>query len=230
METLGTGSRDTIQRLTMTPVYFWLKDYKKNMADMKVLEVGGGTGRFMTFFRDNYPEMDATLLDLNPFFLQEAGKNDRYFRKFFSRQDTRAKNDKIEPTELKLVQGKAEGMTEFEDETFDVLNCINLFTCMPDYERRHAAQEFFRVLAPGGIVCFNDAVQKQDRAGKVLDLITDKYNQEMFASYQTEDLNKIFFDVGFKPGPTSPIIAASGKVMSWVKPLSDESPEDIKEM
>jgi len=83
--------------------------------------------------------MDATLLDLNPFFLQEAGKNDRYFRKFFSRQDTRAKNDKIEPTELKLVQGKAEGMTEFEDETFDVLNCINLFTCIPDYERRHAA-------------------------------------------------------------------------------------------
>ena len=69
METLNSGARDTIQRFTLTPVHFWLKDYLKNMSDMKVLEVGGGTGRFMTFFRDNYPQMDATLLDLNPFFL-----------------------------------------------------------------------------------------------------------------------------------------------------------------
>lgn len=68
-ETLNTGARDTIQRLTMTPIHFWNKSYNKKWADMKVLEVGGGTGRFMTFFRDNYPQIDATLLDLNPFFL-----------------------------------------------------------------------------------------------------------------------------------------------------------------
>jgi len=85
-------------------------------------------------------------------------------------------------------------------------------------------------LAPGGIVSFNDAVQKHDRAGKVLDLITEKYNDEMLASYQTDDLNEIFFEAGFKPGPTSPIIAASSKVMSWVKPTEDESAEEIKEM
>ena len=121
-------------------------------------------------------------------------------------------------------------MKEFEDGSFDILNCINLFTSMPSEARKDAAKEFFRVLAPGGIVCFNDAIQKHDRAGKVLDLITDKYNEEMLASYQTEDLNQIFFDAGFKPGPTSPIIAASSKVMSWVKPLENESPEDIKEM
>lgn len=100
-----------------------------------MLEVGGGTGRFMTYFRDNYPQADATLLDLNPFFLQEAGKNDRYFRSFFKRQDNRAKNDKLEPSELKIVQGKAEAMTELEDGTYDILNCINLFTSMPSEER-----------------------------------------------------------------------------------------------
>ena len=131
METLNTGARDTIQRFTMTTLYFWLKDNKKYMDEMRVLEVGGGTGRFMTFFRDNYPQMHTTLLDLNPFFLQEAGKNDRYFRTFFKRQDSRAKNDKIEPSELKLVQGKAEDMVEFENDSFDILNCINLFTSLP---------------------------------------------------------------------------------------------------
>merc|ERR1719197_1266203 len=150
-------------------------------ADMKVLEVGGGSGRFMTFFRDNYPQMDATLLDLSPFFLEQAGKNDRYCRKFFSRQDERAKNDKIEPTELKLVQGKAEKMGEFADGSFDILNCVNLFTALPSDVRRECAKEFFRVLAPGGIVCFNDSVQRNDRAEKLLDLCTEKYNEELFA-------------------------------------------------
>lgn len=52
----------------------------------------------------------------------------------------------------------------------------------------------------------------------------------MLASYQTEDLNDIFFEAGFKPGPTSPIIAASSKVMSWVKPTDNDSPEEINEM
>lgn len=227
METLFTGARDTIQRLTLTPVHFWLKNQVKNEADLKVLEVGGGSGRFMTFFRDNYPQMDATLLDLSPFFLEQAGKNDRYFRAFFKRQDRRAKNDKVEPAELKLVQGQAEKMSSFEDGSFDILNCANLFTALPSDVRGECAKEFFRVLAPGGIVCFNDAVQEHDRAGKVLDLITEKYNEELYASYKTEDLNEIFFAAGFKPGPTSPIIAAQSKVMSWVKPLESETAEEV---
>ena len=173
----------------------------------------------MTFFRDNYPRMDTTLLDLSPFFLEQAGKNDRYFRTFFKRQDDRAKNDKIEPTELKLVQGQAENMSSFEDGSFDILNCLNLFTALPSDVRRECAKEFFRVLAPGGIVCFNDSIQDNERAGKLPDLFTEKYNEELYASYKAEDLNEMFFAAGFKPGPTSPIIAAQSKVMSWVKPL-----------
>ena len=35
----------------------------------------------MTFFRDNYPEMEATLLDLSPYYVEEAKKNDEKFRK-----------------------------------------------------------------------------------------------------------------------------------------------------
>ena len=85
METLNIGARDTIERMTMIPVFYWLKDNHKHWINIKVLEVGAGTGRFMTFFRDNYPHMDATALDLNPFFLLEAEKNDAYFRNFFNR-------------------------------------------------------------------------------------------------------------------------------------------------
>ena len=85
-----------------------MDDQIKPINEMKALEVAGGTGRYMTFFRDNYPQIDATLLDLSPFYLEEARKNDDYFRKFFKSNDDRAKT--IEPSPLKLVQGNAENL------------------------------------------------------------------------------------------------------------------------
>lgn len=42
---------------------------------MDVLEVGCGTGRFATFVRDNHPTACVTMLDLSPFYLEEARKN-----------------------------------------------------------------------------------------------------------------------------------------------------------
>jgi ubiquinone/menaquinone biosynthesis C-methylase UbiE len=88
----------------------------KQEKDMKMLEVAGGTGRFMTFFRDNYPEMDATLLDLSPFYLEEARNNDDYYRSFFKSNDDRRDDydSDWEISPLKLVQGNAENLEEFE--------------------------------------------------------------------------------------------------------------------
>jgi ubiquinone/menaquinone biosynthesis C-methylase UbiE len=80
-----------------------LKQFDKNPADVKVLEVAGGTGRVMTFFRDNYPEMDATFLELSPYYLEEAKKNDVRFRKYFNKYDSR--KDDIEMSPLNLVLG-----------------------------------------------------------------------------------------------------------------------------
>ena len=54
-------------------------------------------------------------------------------------------------------------MDMFENETFDALNCINLFHELPPEIRRASAKEFFRVLKPGGIVCFSDSIQSGDR-------------------------------------------------------------------
>ena len=102
-----------------------------------MLEVAGGTGRFMTFFRDNYPKVDATLVDLSPFYLEEAKKNDEYFRQFFEKNDHRGGSFELEP--LKLVQANAEKLVDFKDNSFDILACIHLFHELPPEARRNAA-------------------------------------------------------------------------------------------
>ena len=73
-ETLFSGTQDAMQRQALVPIHFWMKEQSKAPSEMRALEVAGGTGRFMTFFRDNYPEMDVSLLELSPFYLEAAGK------------------------------------------------------------------------------------------------------------------------------------------------------------
>lgn len=106
--------------------------------------------------------MEATLLDLSPFYLEEAKRNDDRFRRFYNKFDQRAKHTEIEP--LKLIQAKAENMP-LADESYDILNCVYLFHELPADVRKECAKEFFRVLKPGGIVCWNDSIQANDRDG-----------------------------------------------------------------
>jgi ubiquinone/menaquinone biosynthesis C-methylase UbiE len=75
-----------MQRHVFVPTYHHLQKPEnkgRKEESFKVLEVAGGTGRLMTFFRDNYPKMDATLLELSPFYLEQARMNDEQFRKYF---------------------------------------------------------------------------------------------------------------------------------------------------
>ena len=132
---------------------------------------------------------------------------------------------------LNLVQGKVEKMEVFADSTFDILSCIYLFNELPPESRRQSVQEFFRILKPGGIVCFCDSIQSNDRFDTPkLETFGHDFNVPHFESYLTEDLNQLFFAAGFKPGPTAPIIACSSKVLSWVKPDESESPSDVDQI
>ena len=130
-ETFFSGTLDAMQRQVFVPLHFWLKNQDRPYKEMKLLEIGGGTGRLMTFFRDNYPEMDCSLLDLSPFYLDKAKKNDEYFREFFMKNDPRAKNEGFDLKPLKLYQGRAEKMEVFEENTFDIVNCVYLFNELP---------------------------------------------------------------------------------------------------
>lgn len=99
--------------------------------------------------------MDATFLELSPYYLEEAKKNDEKYRKYYTKYDERYKDIVMSP--LNLVLGRAE-KTNLDDESFDILNCVYLFHELPPEIRRECAKEFFRVLKPGGLLAWNDSV------------------------------------------------------------------------
>ena len=122
-------------------------------------------------------------------------------------------------------------MESVNDCAYDIINCVYLFNELPPEARAEAAKEIFRVLKPGGIVCFSDSIQKYDRSGvPLLDHFGEEYNLPHFKSYLDTDLNQLFFDAGFMPGLTSPIIACQSKVLSWVKPTATDDPTSIKQL
>jgi ubiquinone/menaquinone biosynthesis C-methylase UbiE len=43
---------------------------RRSLEDTKLLDVASGTGRFLTFVRDNFPELQCTALELSPHYLE----------------------------------------------------------------------------------------------------------------------------------------------------------------
>ena len=126
-------------------------------------------------------------------------------------KDNVYKIEDIKP--LRLYKGKAEAMEDvISDEAHDVLTCGNLFSELPAEVRKHVVKEFWRVTKPGGIVCLADVIQNGDvKDQEYLETLGQNY-QPVQSDFVTEDLNKLFFDAGFMPGPTTPIIASATKV------------------
>ena len=118
----------------LVPIHLWAKDSYNEFAKFSMLDVGGGTGRFMTFFRDNYPMAEVSLLDLSPFMLENAGKNDRYYKKWAKDSDDRIKDNKFKMEDikpLKLIQGNSTAMDDVADESHEILTCANMFSELP---------------------------------------------------------------------------------------------------
>ena len=127
---------------------------------------------------------------------------------------------------LNLVLGKAEDMV-FDKESFDILNCVHLFHELPKEVRRECAKEFFRVLKPGGLLCFNDSIQAGDREGvtqEELKFFSDNAHEPNYLDYIMDDLKALFEEVGFKQF-TEPAVASQSKVLSFVKAEKIDRPE-----
>ena len=211
-ETLFLGRQDAMQRTSLPA----LMERAKRVRDrpMKVLEVACGTGRFMTFARDNLPlDTEYTAVDLSPFYLDAARDNDAYWIRTRKSQEN-AKRTSIRPAHV--MQAPAERLP-FADDTFDAVVCIYLFHELPQAVRARAAAEMARVVHPGGgTVILTDSIQRGDRPA--LDETMGSFgnmNEPYYLNYIQDDLSEHFERAGLHCKTKS--VRSSTKSLSFGK-------------
>jgi len=206
-ETLFVGRQDAMQRHTMVPFGRFMKD--REQKSTKVLEIAAGTGRFHTFLRDSYPELETCCSDLSPFYLAEATRSMDYWRRYRG-------DDVADKGSTSFVQANAENLP-FEDESFDAVLNVYLFHELPMGARRNVMKEVARVLKPGGIFVLTDSLQLGDTPWKdpVIGNFGD-FAEPHYRGYITTDFGKMATELGLVPSEKE--MASATKVLSFYKP------------
>jgi ubiquinone/menaquinone biosynthesis C-methylase UbiE len=179
VEVLFGGGADAMRRQALVPLHRHFRDRK--VAESRLLDVACGTGRFLTFVKDNYPRLDVTALDLSPNYLNQARRL-------------------LEPwSRTRFVQAAAEAIPA-ADASFDAVTCVYLFHELPRKVRSAAAAEMARVMKPGGILVFVETLQKGDRPGYdgLLDLFPLAFHEPYYDDYIRQDLDGLFSEAGLE--------------------------------
>jgi ubiquinone/menaquinone biosynthesis C-methylase UbiE len=179
VEVLFGGAADAMRRQALVPLHHHFRT--RRTTEARLLDVASGTGRFLTFVKDNYPRLDVTALDLSPNYLAQA----RRLLATWSRAH--------------VVQAAAESIPA-PDSSFDAVTCIFLFHELPRKVRAAAAAEMARVLKPDGILVFVETVQKGDRPDfdGLLELFPIGFHEPYYADYVRQDLGELFAGAGLE--------------------------------
>jgi ubiquinone/menaquinone biosynthesis C-methylase UbiE len=177
VEVLFTGGADAMRRQLLVPLREYFRENR--VRDVRLLDMACGTGRFLTFVKDNYPRLDVTGLDLSHPYLAQARRQLRPWSR------------------LALAAGNAESLP-FPDASFDVVSCIFLFHELPHRVRRCVAAELARVLRPGGTLLFLDSIQHGDRLDydTLLTRFPVAMHEPYYADYIGDDLEALFEATG----------------------------------
>lgn len=180
VEVLFTGGADAMRRQLLVPLRAVFAAVPVRHARM--IDIACGTGRFLSFVKDNYPRLRVTGVDLSAPYLSEARRQLRHWSR------------------VALVAGQAEALP-VADASQDIASCIFLFHELPRPVRRRAAAEMARILKPGGVLLFMDSVLRGDRPD--YDPLLERFPQAMhepyFADYIDDNLEALFRDAGFTP-------------------------------
>ena len=213
VETLFLGSADAMRRRCLPHLNKYLKSQKKNA---KLLDVATGTGRFLTFVRDNNPELECTAQDLSPFYLAKTRDNHKAFDKNGGK--------------LTLLEANAEDMSTLEDGSFDAVTCVYLFHELPPEAQKNVVKEMSRVLKPGGKLFFVDSAQRGDgkrmNMEKEIDQALENFpvfsHEPYYRAYSELDLKNLFKEVGGLDCEAEELAWVS-KTLVFQKPGGDES-------
>lgn len=198
VEVLFGGGADAMRRQALVPVFEHLRD--RRLAGCRLLDVAAGTGRFLTFVKDNHPRLPVTALDLSAAYLAQARRTLAPWARTVS-----------------AVQAAAEAMP-VADASQDIVTCIYLFHELPPKIRASVAAELARVLKPGGILVFMDSVQTGDAPALdgLIELFPQMFHEPYYAHYARDDLDALFAGAGLRRRSASR--AFMSKLLVYEKP------------
>ena len=186
VEVLFGGGADAMRRQALVPLARFMEG--RRSADTRLIDIACGTGRFLTFIKDNYPRLPVTALDLSPAYIEQARALLRPWKR---------------STDFVAAPAEDSGLP---DASYDVAACVYLFHELPRKIRRQVAAEIHRILKPGGKLLFVDSIQRGDAPDYdgTLDYFPVAFHEPYYADYVREDLAALFGDAGFALEETIP--------------------------
>ena len=171
VEALFAGTADAMRRRAYVPIAKFLEG--RDPAKTTLLDIGAGTGRFLSFVKSVQPALNVTALDLSAPYLARA------------KRALRGKGTFLEAAAEKIP---------LPDASVDIAVSIYLFHELPPKIRVAAAKEIARVLKPGGLFVLADTIQYGDapQFEGLLDIFPELLHEPYYASYARTDLGKLF--------------------------------------
>ena len=177
VETLFSGAAGPMRRRALSLLARAWRG--RDQRALRVVDVACGSGAFLADLKAAFPRAAVAGVDLSLPYVTEARR----------RSGVTA-----------VAQAAAERLP-FADESLDAVTCVYLFHELPPRVRPQVAAELARVLKPGGVLAFADAVQASDAPSlaRMLAAFPAYFHEPYFDSYQGEDLPALFGAAGLQP-------------------------------
>jgi ubiquinone/menaquinone biosynthesis C-methylase UbiE len=177
VEILFGGAADAMRRQALVPIHDFLS--ARRIADCRLIDIACGTGRFLTFVKDNWPRLAVTALDVSPYYVAEARRNLRPWSR------------------VHYVEAAVESAA-LPPASHDIATCIYLFHELPAALHGQAARAIARMLKPGGLFVFLDSLQSGDRPeyDALLESFPLAFHEPYYADYLGQDLAGVFSAAG----------------------------------
>ena len=171
------GAADAMRRQALVPIHDFLS--ARRIADCRLIDIACGTGRFLTFVKDNWPRLAVTALDVSPYYVAEARRNLRPWSR------------------VHYVEAAVESAA-LPPASHDIATCIYLFHELPAALHGQAARAIARMLKPGGLFVFLDSLQSGDRPeyDALLESFPLAFHEPYYADYLGQDLAGVFSAAG----------------------------------
>jgi ubiquinone/menaquinone biosynthesis C-methylase UbiE len=178
VELLFRGTADVMRRQIIPPITRHVVGREREQ--LRVLDVGCGTGRTLHQLAIAHPQLRLHGADLSPAYVRLARKR------------------LIDVDEVTLAVENGEALP-WADATFDIVTSVYMFHELPSNARRNVVREMFRVVKPGGLVVIEDSAQlaESPTLAPVLRGFASEFHEPFYANYLEDDLAGILAEIGF---------------------------------